>query len=196
MPPSTDLSDKWDARYRGHNGPGAPSRVLTENAYLLPPRGDALDLACGMGADALFLARRGLQVSAWDLSPVALRLLQDRAGEQGLSLSMQTRDVLARPPEPDSFDVIVVGHFLDRGLVPAIHDALRPGGLLFYQTFIREAVSARGPSNPDYRLGPNELLSLFDGLLIRVYREEGRLGDVRQGCRDLALLVAQRSPHA
>ena len=65
------------------------------------------------------------------------------------------------------------------------------GGLLFYQTFSREAVTDQGPSKPEYRLLPNELLRLFRGLLVRVYREEGKLGDVTRGFRDLTQLVAE-----
>jgi hypothetical protein len=88
--------------------------------------------------------------------------------------------------------VLVVTHFLDRGIVPALAAALRPGGLLLYQTFSREAVSTRGPSTPEWRLARNELLSLFAGLVVRAYREEGTLGDTGRGLRDLAYLVAQR----
>jgi tellurite methyltransferase len=56
---------------------------------------------------------------------------------------------------------------------------------------VREKVSDMGPSSPHFRLGRNELLALFDGLIVRVYREEGTLGDVRVGLRDEAMLVAQ-----
>ena len=113
-----------------------------------------------------------------------------------LRVEAQVRDVCARPPAPESFDCILVAHFLDRGLAPAIAEALRPGGLLFYQTFGLEGVGGRGPSNPVYRLGTNELLRLFPGLTLRFYREEGRLGDLTRGTRDLVQLVAQRPPAA
>lgn len=51
-----------------------PSQVLLDNSHLLPASGRALDLACGLGANALYLAKRGMTTSAWDLSPVQLRL--------------------------------------------------------------------------------------------------------------------------
>jgi tellurite methyltransferase len=186
------MRDKWDARYRAHDRPVVPASVLADNAHLLPLEGMALDLACGLGGNALLLAERGLQVAAWDLSPVAVERLSAHAVACGLTLDARVRDVVAEPPEPGRFDVIVVSHFLERSLVPAIAAALRPAGLLFYQTFTREAVSDRGPSDPAYRLGCNELLRLCAGLVVRVYREEGTLGDTTQGVRDLALLVAQR----
>ena len=185
------LRRKWDARYREASQPRPPAAVLSENQHLLPPRGTALDLASGLGANALLLARHGLDVSAWDFSSVAVDRLRAVAIAHGLEVDAQVRDLSTSPPEPASFDVIVVTHFLDRALAPAIAAALRPGGLLYYQTFVREKVSDMGPSSPHFRLGRNELLALFDGLIVRVYRDEGTLGDVRVGLRDEAMLVAQ-----
>jgi len=184
------LREKWDRRYREQVQPPAALGVLTENAHLLPTDGVALDLACGLGGSALFLAKRGLRVEAWDLSAVAVEALRGRA--VGLPLRAEVRDVIEHPPPRRRFDVICIGHFLDRGLCPYIADALRPGGLLFYQTFAREAVDDSGPGNPDFRLDRNELLDLFAGLTVRFYRDEGRAGDHSQGLRNQAQLVAQR----
>ena len=189
---ATELARVWDARHRAAETIPQPAQVLLQWAHLLPPAGRALDLACGLGGNALWLAGRGFQVCAWDLSSVAIERLSALAADRSLPLDTQVRDLTARPPGPDTFDVIVVTHFLDRAMTPAIAAALRPGGLLYYQTFNRETVSDRGPANPAYRLAPNELLELFRGLVVRAYRDEGRLGDTRQGLRDLAQLVAQR----
>jgi SAM-dependent methyltransferase len=235
---------KWDARYRDATGPGAPARVLTDFAHLLPQRGRALDLACGLGANALFLAGQGLDTHAWDVSPIAVGRLKDGAGARGLRVEAAVRDVVAHPPEPDAFDVIVVAHFLERTLAPALAAALRPGGLLFYQTFTRARVDDFGPKDDAYRLAENELLWLFAGppedprepadgapshashserspgpargrplpvttattdptpsgrplprypLQVLAYREEGRVGDLAQGLRNEAMLVARRT---
>jgi SAM-dependent methyltransferase len=183
---------KWDQRYRSGSRTPEPARVLVENLHLLPATGLALDLACGVGVNALLLAEEGLRVQAWDLSEVAIEKLSAEAFARRAQVQSQVRDALADPPEADSFDVILVSHFLERKLMPDLVRALRPGGLIFYQTFTRTAVSDTGPGNPAYRLGDNELLALFSGLLIRVYREEGRLGDTRRGCRDIAMLVAEK----
>ncbi|MGD8957158.1 MAG: class I SAM-dependent methyltransferase [Chromatiaceae bacterium] len=185
-----DLREKWDRRYADAPETPPPMAVLTENAHLLPGRGRALDLACGLGGNALYLARRGLQVSAWDLSPVAVSALA--ASADGLDLVAEARDVTADPPPTGRFDVICVGHFLERALCPHIADALRPGGLLFYQTFTRERVDDGGPSSAAFRLETNELLRLFPGLILRFYREEGRIGDTGRGFRNHAQMVAQR----
>lgn len=186
------LREKWDRRYRTAEGLPEPALILRDHEHLLPPGGAALDLACGLGASALWLAARGFRVRAWDLSPVAIARLRTLARERGLPVDASVRDVAAEPPEPGRFDLILVAHFLERGLCPAIAAGLRPGGLLLYQTFSRDPVSDRGPSDPAFRLAPNELLGLFPGLLVRAYRDEGRLGDTSRGIRDLVLFVAQR----
>ncbi|MCU0971793.1 MAG: class I SAM-dependent methyltransferase, partial [Gammaproteobacteria bacterium] len=119
----------WDRRHGEAAEVGAPAEVL-------------VDLACGRGANALWLARHTrLAVQAWDFSAVAIARLRNEAEARSLRVDAQVRDVLAEPPPAAAFDVIVVGYFLERALFPPLQAALRPGGLLFYQTFTREAVS-------------------------------------------------------
>ncbi len=199
MCPTTHPPDeqaKWDTRYRDAAGAPVPARVLVEFQHLLPESGTALDLACGLGGNALLLATRGLDTSAWDLSPVAIGRLLEAAGARGLSVRAQVRDVVVRPPEAERFDVIVVSRFLERPLAPRLAAALRPGGRLYYQTFTREPVTDAGPRSAAYRLGRGELLAMFPGLRVLAYREEGRVGNLRQGLRDEAMLVAQRDSSA
>ena len=187
-----DQQAKWDARYAGATNAGEPSRVLSEHAHLLPPQGRALDLACGLGANALFLARFGLATSGWDLSPVAIHHLQASARAQALQIDAEARDVTVRPPEPRSFDVICVSYFLERMLTRDLIYALRPGGLLYYQTFTRSGANCGGPRNPAYRLAENELLHLFvPPLKLRAYREDDVSGDPSLGVRGESWLVAQ-----
>jgi len=184
---------KWDTIYAGRGDVvGEPARVLSENCHLLPARGDALEIACGLAANAAFLARRGLSTLAWDISAVAIEHVNRYAADQRIPLRGEVRDVDTAPPPPASFDVIVVSHFLDRALVPALRAALRPGGLLYYQTFTRARVHETGPSNPEFRLTENEFLRLFAGMRVLVFREEGLVGDTRAGLRDEALLVAMQ----
>jgi len=185
--------NKWDQRYSNAITPGEPSYALRQFSYLLPKAGAALDLACGLGADALLLAQHKLSVCAWDSSAIAIAKLRQFARDDNLSINAQCRDVATEPPAPSQFDVIVVSHFLDRALCPAIASALKPGGLLFYQTFCAEKVDANhGPTNPDFLLQKNELLRLFATLDVVVYHEASTLGDVSQGLRDRALLIARK----
>ena len=189
---SKELTEKWNNRYRAAEGEAKACYVLREFAHLLPNEGEALDLACGRGGNALLLAEHGLQVQAWDLSPVAIEHLRSTAEARSLAIQASVRDVAQQPPPANIFDVIIVSYFLERKLVPPLMQALRPNGLLFYETFIRDKLQGVGPSNPDYLLAANELLSLFAGLHILGYREEGLVGALDKGQRNVAMLVAQK----
>lgn len=192
--PVENMQQKWDSRYReGSVADAVCATVVSEHLHLLPPRGNALELACGLGGNAVMLARHGLDTTAWDISTVAIEKLATFAQQQQLSINAQVRDVINAPPVAGSFDVIVVTHFLERNLSSALVEALRPGGLLFYQTFVRNSVSDRGPSNPEYRLAPNELLHMFSMLQILTYCEEDTAGDTSQGFRDEALLIGMKT---
>jgi len=180
----------WNQRYQSAKTLPKACFALQKYAYLLPKTGKALDLACGLGGNALFLAQRGLECSAWDFSAQAITQLQQTA--QNLPVHAEVRDVVLNPPAPNSFDVIVVSHFLERDLAVPLKNALTKGGILIYQTFSREAVDLDSPPrNPAYRLAAGELLHLFSGLKVIIYHEEGNLGDSSQGLRNQALLIAQ-----
>jgi len=184
---------RWDQRYSETIIGQPPAAVLSVHLHLLPAAGTALDLACGLGGNALLLARQGLVTWAWDISPIAIARLDEYARKAGIAIQTEVRDVVSRPPEPAGFDVIVVSRFLERSLAPALQAALRPGGLLFYQTFTKlRTEAANGPRNPDFLLDDNELLRLFAPLRVRFYREEGLLGDTARGVRNEAMLIAQK----
>lgn len=188
---------KWDRIYaQSLAAPSgdAPAEILAENAHLLPGGGEALDLACGLGGNALFLARRGFKVAAWDVSPVAINALAAQASRLGLPVDAQARDVEAEPFPFEAFDVVVASRFLARPLARPIIDSLKPQGLLFYQTYSRDKPGPQGPGNPDYLLAENELLALFGGMRVLAYREEGRVGDLGRGRRDEAYFVGQKRP--
>jgi tellurite methyltransferase len=189
-----DIREKWNERYRAATGKRQASRVLSENLHLLPGAGRALDLACGLGGNALLLAEQGLEVDACDIADVAVAALQSVATKRQLPVRAQVRDVEASPPGPGTFDVIVVSHFLERGIIPDLIQALRPGGLIYYQTFTRQRVSDRGPQREEFRLDEQELLQLFSGLQVLFYREEGCVGDVQQGFRDEAMFIGMSKP--
>lgn len=158
----------------------SPSSWLVQHAGLLPREGRALDVACGRGRHALWLAERGLTTLAFDRDPDAIRELNETARERRLPLRAEVRDLEGGETSfhGSTFDVIVVVHYLHRPLFPALIEALAPGGLLVYQTFTR-AQAARGkPTNPDFLLEPGELLELVGPLEVLVSREgdfDGRM---------------------
>ena len=185
--------EKWDRIYRASTEPPSqPAQVLAENVHLLPRTGKALDVACGPGANALLLARRGMETHAWDISEAALQILNKSVLNENLNLIPSHRDIVSQPPATDTFDVIVVSRFLDRSIINHLINALRPGGLIFYQTFISEKRDVLGPSNQAYRLNDNELLRLFSSLHLICYREEGTIGDLSTGFRNEAMLIAKK----
>jgi 2-polyprenyl-3-methyl-5-hydroxy-6-metoxy-1,4-benzoquinol methylase len=134
------IKAKWNERYGDATGERQASRVLKENLHLLPDNGRALDLACGSGGNSILLAQQGLQVDAWDIADVPIAALQDVALKRQLSIQAGVRDVEAKPPEPETFNVIVVSYFLDRDIIPSLIQALKHGGLIYYQTFPQQRV--------------------------------------------------------
>jgi len=185
--------EKWDSRYADQSVEATScSRVLAENSHLLPKRGRALDLACGLGGASVHLALHGLDVVAWDVSPVAIDKLRAFAQQHRLAIAAEAIDVTGQRIAAQEFDVIHVSRYLDRGLCASLSRALRGGGMLFYQAFSMEALDTAPRMNPDYCLVRGELLDLFDGLAPVVYREDGLLGDTARGLRNEVLLVAQK----
>ncbi len=185
--------EKWDRIYSKTREQAVPAMaVVRENPHLLPESGLGLELACGLAANSFALAEAGFSMEAWDISPVAAEQVNQHAADTGASVSAVARDVIKQPPEQAHYDLVVVSHFLDRTIIPAIINCIKPGGLVLYQTFTQTRVSEGGPSNMEFRLADNELLSLFDGFKVLVYREEGLQGDTSKGFRNEAMLVAQK----
>lgn len=189
----SDPQDKWDRIYERADQSRIPEPcdVLRDYSYLLPASGSALDLACGLGGNALFMADRGLNTTAIDISPVAIASLQNRNKPLVKSRSAAAKEFLSRGVV---FDVIVVSNFLERELCYHVQQSMAPGGLLFYQTFVVDKVHPEhGPNNPSYLLQGNELLSLFAGLHVLAFSDLGTVGKTSFGLRDAASLVASRS---
>ncbi|MDE0988961.1 MAG: methyltransferase domain-containing protein [Pseudomonadales bacterium] len=168
------VRDKWNRIYSKDRLSGPPAAVLTDNDNILPIEGIALDLACGLGTNSLFLAARGLEVHAWDISKVAVSHLAERAGSLGLNIQTRVINITAAALPVESYDLVITSHYLDRSLPPAILDATRPGGLICYQTFTAEKQINKGPSNPEFLLQPNELQSFVPDCEILAFKDESR----------------------
>ena len=188
----SDISKKWDQRYLSTPDilPEA-AQVLQDFSHLLPNNGLGLDLACGLGGNALLMAKAGMSVKAWDCSSIAIEKLNHWAKLKQLPVQAEVRDVINMPPDAGSFDVVVVSYFLERSLAASLCAALRPNGLLFYQTFTRNKAANIGPNNPDYLLAENELLKLF-GELHLIEHKEGSARNTKEGLRYEAQFVGQK----
>ncbi len=157
-----------------------PASWLLRNSDLLPWGGKALDVACGAGRNALLLAGAGLSVTAVDRDAGVIARLAQVARRLQLPLQAHASDLEMAGADlgEGAYDLVLVIHYLHRPLFPALVRALRPGGLLLYETFTT-AQAARGrPTNPDYLLRPGELAQRVSGLEIVRQREgefEGRM---------------------
>lgn len=156
------IADKWNQKYASMQVEPLPAKNLFTKQNLLPEHGRALDVACGLGATAIYLAQRGLTVTAVDISSVALHKLRMTAQQRGLVIDTVLADVNDFFTSPRAFELIIVNRFLQRSLCASLQASLVVGGLLFYQTFTTDC--AAGPQNPAYRLVPGELPTLFPAL--------------------------------
>lgn len=189
---ASDL-DRWNEKYAAKGVPGhlVPDPWLVALVGGLPP-GRALELACGLGHNATWLAQQGWQVDAVDVSPVGLSLAQKLANENHVSVNWIAADLDEFSPEIDAYDLVLVFRFLDRVRLPGIiQQALKPGGRLFYETFTTAHLSRSDShmKNPDFALSPGELPTLFPACAVCDY-SECSLPD-----RDVARLMARKDRH-
>lgn len=184
----------WDQHYGSIDiGDTRVADVLSLNEHLLSNNGKALDYACGTAANGRWLEARGYKVSAWDNSPVVIDKLSAFSQQNELRLMPALHDLEQMHPEqPTDFDLVVCSFFLHRPTIDRIPLLLKPGGLLFYQTFCGEQREGRGPSSTAFRLKQAELLEIFSDMQILYYREDGAWGQGVQSLGDQALLVAAR----
>jgi 2-polyprenyl-3-methyl-5-hydroxy-6-metoxy-1,4-benzoquinol methylase len=166
---------RWDAKYaeKTLSDRLEPDDWLIETVSAFSP-GRALDLACGMGQNSLWLARQGWQVDAVDISPAGLELASRLAASHGARVHWIAADLDSFTPEPKVYDLVLVFRFLERTRLPGkIESALRPGGWLLYETFTTAQLSRPESRmrNPAFALLPGELPRLFPSLRIISYTE-------------------------
>ena len=168
-------------------GPKARPKAAPE-APKAPKAPKAMDLACGAGRNAVYLAERGWDVTACDISLEGLRAAQALAQKRGVRLRLFCQDLKTAQLPAEQFDLILCFFYLQRGLFPQIKSALRPGGFLVYKTCTTDQLRFPGrPRHPLHMLGAQELLEAFPEFRIFVYQE------TLQG-RGVAQLIAQKPP--
>ena len=175
-----------------------PASFLIEQSHRLP-KGKALDLAAGKGRNSLYLLRHGMAVEALDRDEPGLNALLAVAQAGGLSgLTTRTLDLEQDPDNPpdlghEHYDVIIAFFYLFRPLFGPIMRALKPGGVLLYETFlIDNYFKYHHPRRWEFCLAQNELLRLTSSLRVLHY-DEGEHHDGRDAPLFTARLLAQKS---
>jgi SAM-dependent methyltransferase len=201
---SSDDRDKWNHRYRegayrDRTHPSAmvaeyvPDVIATQRAT---SGGDleleALDLACGAGRNALYLASLGYRVDAVDISAEALARGEQAARTAGFRISWTAHDLdQGLPRALGDYDLIVIVRYLDLSLIAATAERLRPGGYLICEAHLKANQPVIGPRDPNFRAGPGELRDAAAGLQVVEYWE-GLTSDPDGRAVALARLVAWR----
>lgn len=183
---------KWDARYRNvDETPREPAAFLCALSEILPRAGRALDIAGGAGRNALWLARRGLEVTLTDISPVGLALAEEEARARGLSLCTLALDLERDPLPPGPWDLILCFFYLHRPLFAHLPQLLAPGGLLVVVHPTRTNLLRHPSPSARFLLEDGELPALVSGAggLEPIAYEEGWFDDGRH----LARLVARKA---
>jgi SAM-dependent methyltransferase len=182
----------WDERFRrGEHTDDEPHRLVVEFASKLKP-GRALDLACGAGRHAIWLAGRGWRVTAVDNSRVAVEILQRRASENSLAIDSRVADLERREfiIEAEAYDLILDCLYLQRDLFPAIKTGARVGGTVMAVIAMVDYDPQVKPMNPAFLLNPGELRAEFEGWEL-IHEFEGKpAGDAHR--RAMAEIIARR----
>lgn len=183
---------KWDARYAdgAYEERVHPSPFLVECGSLLPERGLVLDLACGAGRNALYLARRGLTVDAVDISEVALA--RGRREGAGLSIRWFQRDLDGGFTPRHHYDAIVNFRYVNLPLLRTLLPWLCPGGLLLVEQHLVSEAEVVGPKNPAFRVAEGDLATLAANMCV-LHLQEGFV-DEPDGTRAALARLAARRP--
>jgi tellurite methyltransferase len=167
----------------------AMGRIALEQNQGIRKNLRALDVACGSGRDAVWLALKGYDVEAIDLLPDALQRAGDLARRSGVQMRLTVQDLERTPTLPERhYDIICVFRYLQRSLFPALQNALAPDGFMVYETFHESnLLTGQKPTNPQHLLKTGELAHAFANLQIRI----GQDAVAREG-RFFSHLLARR----
>jgi SAM-dependent methyltransferase len=157
---------RWNKKYL-NNPPMSQEPIdLVRYYYVLANRGNALDIACGMGRHSRFLAQNDFYVDALDISPVALQKIKNIANIDTHHVDLDDFRI-----DEDSYDLIVCTYYLNRDIFTTIIEGLKNEAILIYETFVHHPDNTKVPSKPEFLLQSNELKEAFEELEIIFYEE-------------------------
>ncbi|WP_051678536.1 methyltransferase domain-containing protein [Thiomicrospira pelophila] len=140
---------------------------------------NALDLGCGGGRDAVYLAEQGWQVTAIDQQARVIQRAKTLAKHNGVDVNWHCCDLRSQDCLPNqSFDLILMNRFLNRSLYPYMRAHTRPGGYVLISTFAEGAEVFGSPKNPNLLIKKHELakeFAEFEVIVDKISRiEDGR----------------------
>ena len=157
---------RWNAKYEENPKEGNISKILEKYIEHVEV-GQALDVACGTGVNTHFLALKGFDVDAVDISDVALKKIKKTPSIKKIDTDLDKYNIA-----PNRYDLILNVNYLNRRLVSQMKDGLKSGGIVVFETFMLAHGNFKIPTmNLDYLLRKNELLHSFIGLDIIYYEE-------------------------
>jgi 2-polyprenyl-3-methyl-5-hydroxy-6-metoxy-1,4-benzoquinol methylase len=197
----------WDDRYAAQEllWSAEPNRFLAEELRGVPPRGRALDLACGEGRNAIWLAKRGWIVTAIDYSSVAVGRARRLAAAQHVDVEWIETDVTSFAPAAGAFQLVIIAylHLLQssrRKVLAHAASALSPGGTLFMIGHARLNLTqgVGGPQRSDLLWEPSEIRREVTALGLTVQRAEHvrRPVETAAGIQDAIDTLLRAEPEA
>ncbi len=184
---AADDRTRWNEQHRRSAEPWPVTKFLFELALVLPRSGQALDVAGGGGHNAVWLARRGLDVTLVDISDVAAGRATALAARQGVALRIERRDLESEPLPAGPFALVVCLNYLQRSLFDGWAQVLAPGGLLVFLQPTRKTLERNPKGSARFLLEEGELHGLVRGLeIVRLEESWSATG------RHEARLVARR----
>jgi tellurite methyltransferase len=187
-----DPKEKWNLKYRdrlmNEISPEPNKRLLDMSAYL--KGGTAIDIASGLGGNSIFLAEIGFEVTAVDISEVAINYVKGQAAGRKLDITARIADLSRKTADFSSqkYDLSIMTYYLDRSLFPLIKEVVKEDGYLFFETYYQNGTEENQHVSNRYKLVSNELLKEFIEWRVLYFEENEQEGRQTIFCQKRSLI--------
>ncbi|NNE62613.1 MAG: methyltransferase domain-containing protein [Gammaproteobacteria bacterium] len=183
---------KWNKRYAEDSYRKGNPVTLLENWIAHIPVGKAVDIACGAGRNALFMAQSGFEVDAIDISSEGLKKAHQNAVSRGLHINWIEHDLDQPYNFENDYQLVVIMWYVNLTLISRLCNCLAPGGYLLCEEHLVSDCNVAGPGSSSFRVEPGQLREAVSGLNIVFYQESIEANDEGEQIAS-ARVVARRS---